>query len=353
MFEKLKKIFRPLAIFYLLVVYIFASLLWWSYLLVQKNNELYTEKVKSYSIEYLNKGYTEDFFLNSQLKSELDSKKQRQNFMILGEGLVFLILLITGTSKIHGSLQKEISLNRQQRNFLLSITHELKSPLAGIKLSLETIKKRALEREKQELLVNNAMNDVSRLNGLVNNLLMAAKIENESIELANMKVDVSEVANQIVIQLKNTLGSKRTIQSNIKANQFINGDQMAVTSIIANLIENAIKYSFENDLIEVDVNSNNGHVNVVVADQGVGVPNKEQKHIFEKFYRIGSEDTRKTKGTGLGLYIVKQLVQKHNGEIHYLKNNPKGSIFKVQFPLAEKDHSIVKSSSKFKPIISN
>jgi len=353
MFEQLKKVFRPLAIFYLLVIYIFASLLWWSYLLIQKNEELYSEKVKLYSIEYINKGYSEDFFSNSQLKSELDSKKQRQNYMILGEGLVFLILLFAGTLKIHSSLQKEILLNRQQRNFLLSITHELKSPLAGIKLSLETIKKRVLERDKQKLLVDNAMNDVNRLNGLVNNLLMAAKIENESIQLAKIKVDVSDVTKQIVKQLQSTIGRKRNIQCEINSNYFILGDQMAITSIIANLIENAIKYSNENDLIEVSINHKNGFVFIEVSDEGIGIPSFEQKHIFEKFYRIGSEDTRKSKGTGLGLYIVKQLVNKHAGQIHYKSNSPKGSVFTVQFPTTQSHTESAENSNRLNPSLSN
>ncbi len=105
-----------------------------------------------------------------------------------------------------------------------------------------------------------------------------------------------------------------------------------MTSIVINLVENAIKYSPHNSLIGVELMSDHDHVRFVVKDQGIGVESSDKSKIFTKFYRVGNEDTRKTKGTGLGLFIVQELVDFHEGKIYIEDNVPKGSIFIVEMP---------------------
>jgi signal transduction histidine kinase len=100
-------------------------------------------------------------------------------------------------------------------------------------------------------------------------------------------------------------------------------------------LENAIKYSKDVTNVNVHIKQNNKHLSVEIADQGIGIPDKEKKYVFEKFYRVGSEDTRTTKGTGLGLFIVKQIMKAHKGNIHILDNQPKGTIMRLCFPLGE------------------
>ena len=110
-----------------------------------------------------------------------------------------------------------------------------------------------------------------------------------------------------------------------------NCDEIAIKSIILNLLENAIKYSDENPDISIVLSSDQQQILMKISDKGIGISDKEKELVFNKFYRSGSEETRKTKGTGLGLFIVKYLVNQHFGKISIYDNQPKGSIFEIKF----------------------
>ena len=139
-------------------------------------------------------------------------------------------------------MQKEIELNRNQRNFLLSITHELKSPLASIHLNTETMIMRNLEKAQQSRLLSNTLKDTKRLKALVENILMAAKIENQEITLAKQDTNLTTTVQEITNRLKNSSVNKsHNFEMNIDPNIFVNGDRLAIVSIITNLIENAVK----------------------------------------------------------------------------------------------------------------
>ena len=111
------------------------------------------------------------------------------------------------------------------------------------------------------------------------------------------------------------------------------GDKLALSSLFFNLIENAEKYSPEGSKIEITLSSSHEYVIVHVMDQGIGIPENEKQRIFEKFYRVGNEDTRRTKGTGLGLFIVQHIVNLHKGVIQVRYNYPQGTIFEIKFPI--------------------
>jgi two-component system, OmpR family, phosphate regulon sensor histidine kinase PhoR len=120
----------------------------------------------------------------------------------------------------------------------------------------------------------------------------------------------------------------------IEPSVFVYGDAIAFSSLIVNLIENAEKYSPPDTSIEVRLTEKTGNALISVSDEGIGIPAEEHTKIFTKFYRVGNEDTRKTKGTGLGLYIVKHVIDLHKGKININSNQPKGTIFEMEFPLA-------------------
>jgi K+-sensing histidine kinase KdpD len=122
------------------------------------------------------------------------------------------------------------------------------------------------------------------------------------------------------------------IHSFIAPDIFINGDHQLITALITNLIENAIKYSPKDSNITIKLQDQENAVKLVVMDEGIGISNEEKLRIFDKFYRIGNEDTRKTKGTGLGLYIAKNIVKLHHGNTTVSNNSPNGSIFEIVFP---------------------
>ncbi len=348
--EVLKKIkhTKPVTIFYVLVIYVFASSIWWMYLLINKNHKLYDEKIANFHLRHSEDSKSTE---NILLLKEFTKNKNRQNQMIIGEGLVFMLLLGLGSLTIRSYINKEIELHRQQRNFLLSITHELRSPLTGIQISIETVKDRILDKDKQNRLLNNAMHDVNRLKELVDNLLMAAKIERQALAFSDHPVNISELLQSLSRRYKEINRNRRIFKLDVSPDLMVHGDLTALTSVFTNLIDNAIKYSDKESTIYIEANLNDKEVDIIIKDEGIGIPTEEQPKIFDKFYRIGSEDTRKSIGTGLGLFIVKQLVEMNKGNIVYQANYPKGSIFKLIFP--KPVEAIALKEPKIKPQVVN
>jgi len=241
---------------------------------------------------------------------------------------------------INRGYNKEIVVANQQRNFLLSITHELKSPLSSIRLILETFQKRALKPEQREKFTNSALQETDRLTTLVNDLLLAAKIETTYQPLKE-PIPLTDSVRDIVSKLKIKFPEAQFTVDSQPADIFIEGDRLGITSTLINLIENALKYSPKPATIDVSLKATDTQVTIDVADQGLGINDKEKKKVFEKFYRVGSEDTRKTKGTGLGLFIVNEIIKAHQGNITILDNEPKGSRFRIELPADSPFHEEV------------
>ena len=252
--------------------------------------------------------------------------------MVLGEGSVFIFLLCVGAYFIHASLKKEDKLKEQQQNFLMSVTHELKSPLAAIKLSLQTIVKRDLEKQVQTSLLNNSLKDIERLDDLVENMLLATKIESRTYSFPKEEFDFSDLVTKITDRLQvHSCGNQQIIETNIVKGLTIMGDKFALSSVVTNLVENAVKYSGPCAEVTVELCQNDGKPFLTVSDKGPGIPDTEKMHIFDKFYRVGDENVRKSKGTGLGLFIVKEVLQNHDADISVRDNTPQGAIFEVTF----------------------
>lgn len=285
---------------------------------MQLNSEIYNLKLEILTLQ--NEGSPEILIE----KANLDQKLYARIWMVLGEGSVFFILLSIGVWQTLQSFRKEVSLARQQKNFLLAVTHELKSPIASVKLYLQTMQKRELEREKQNEILAKAIADTDRLGSLVENLLLATKIDRSDYMLHFEELNLSVLVAQIVATHPENKRLKTEIQPEIK----MQADKLAFTSVVVNLLENALKYSEQTVTVKLQCEKN---ILLSVIDSGSGIPDEEKQKVFEKFYRIGNEDTRKSKGTGLGLYIVKNLVERHNGTINIKNNHPAGSIFEIEF----------------------
>lgn len=284
---------RSLLIFYAVILYAVTEMIWWGVLILQVRPD--------------------------------------KAGMILGEGAVFILLITVGVIFLHKSLKKEHRLRSQQRNFLLSVTHELKSPLASIKLYLQTILKRDLERSQINAFLNNSLKDIERLDDLVENMLIATRMENRSYSFPKEEFDFSNLIEKVSERLQVHTCSTQTIYTDVQPNIKIKGDKFALSLVVSNLIENAVKYSPACDEVNVSLAAVDNTIVLRVADKGVGIPDSEKEKIFEKFYRVGSEDTRKTKGTGLGLFIVKEVLKVHQAQIRVKNNKPEGTIFEVTF----------------------
>ena len=257
---------------------------------------------------------------------------EKRWFMVAGEGLVFLTLLVIGIYKTRQSFRKEFQLARQQKNFLLSITHEFKSPLAAVKLNLQTLQKRHLSKDQMEHVLSNAISETDRIDNLVENALMATRIEAKNLDMLLSEMDISACVNNVLTGIRSTTGSEVVIESNIEPDIFILGDILAISSLISNLVENAIKYSTSDTKINVTLATKRNNALLIVADNGIGISDNEKNEIFTKFYRVGNEETRRTKGTGLGLFIVKHIVDLHHGRVEVRDNEPKGTIFEISIP---------------------
>ena len=316
---------RPLFWFYLLVGYIILQFVWWSFLMVRLNNEVYSLKTE------VNLLRGESAIEIEHNGNELNAKLKTRWIMIASEGSVFICLLLLGITQVRKTFIKEAALAQQQNNFLLSVTHELKSPIASAKLQLQTLEKRELDREKQKEIISNAINDTERLNNLVENILLAAKIENRVYKLYKETINISDFISDILKQNIASFHYTRKIDLMIEPNLYMAIDRTSFPSIVLNLFENSVKYSDKNSTIIVSLKSQGDKIILSVTDEGIGIDQKEKALIFQKFYRVGNEETRTTKGTGLGLYITSYLVKQHDGNIFVKNNQPKGSIFEIIF----------------------
>ncbi|MFK7807303.1 MAG: sensor histidine kinase [Saprospiraceae bacterium] len=318
---------------YLVIAYMLLAFGWWSVLLFKKNEDAFLAKAEYLKLVMIAEGRISDVaeFHQTPAYQELATSYKRQEWMIFGEATVFIISLVIGIYLINRAYHREVISAENRRNFLLSITHELKSPIASILLVLETFKKRNLTKEQAKPLTEGALQETERLNELVNNLLLAARVET-AYQLHKESIDLKEMIPlwQEQIEMKNP---NVEITHSLKEDNFtIKADKVGLHSIVMNLMENAIKYSPSPAKIHLSLDKQKQGVLMKVADNGHGIPDKEKKLIFDRFYRVGSEDTRKTKGTGLGLYIVAQMVKVHGGKIGVKDNAGGGSIFEVWMP---------------------
>lgn len=315
---------RSVRIFTVLVIYILLQFVWWSYLLIKLNDEVYEHRIEIVNLKYP----ADDAGIE---KTKLTTKLHSRYWMIAGEGIVFLSLLSWVTYQTVRSIRKEMELARMQKNFLLSITHEFKSPLASIKLYLQTLQKHQLDKEKEQSFISKAITDTERLDSLVENTLLANMIDHKGYSFNKELLHFTALV-RLVTQKYNSLPDyEQRIRSSVADEIYIRADKLAITLLLNNLLENALKYSPQGSEIVVELMKQGNDIVLSVADRGIGVPEEEQKKIFRKFYRTGNEETRKTKGTGLGLYLAQYIAKNHHGLITVLDNKPKGSIFKVVF----------------------
>ena len=265
--------------------------------------------------------------LTEELKQEPTEISKRIT-MIMGEGLVFFAILLAGIWKIRSSIRKELKLSQQQNNFMLSVTHELKTPLASNKLYLQTILKRELDKDLRQELLQKAIAENERLEALIDNILNAARLENQTFQSERVDIDLSALVSRIIERLDGKIqGNQSRINADIAPNIHVVGDKLMLDAAISNLIDNALKYTQE--AVNIQLLTEGDQTIIRVADQGPGVPIGMENDIFLKFRRGGNEETRTTKGSGLGLFIASEFVKLHGGTITYSPNVPKGAIFQI------------------------
>ncbi len=307
-------------VYWFLLLFITAAWIWWFISLEQQNDQM-----RFYKLLQLNKdeaAYEQKLFL-------INDEHSRKTAQYISEGITFVIVTLIGALFVYRSVRKQFMLNRQQQNFMMAVTHELKTPIAVINLSLETLLKRKLDEEKQQHFIKTSLQETERLNELVSNILITSQLESGNYLSAKESINFSELVDKCAIYFAARFPS-RTITKNIEENLFINGESLLLQLLINNLISNALKYSPKGKPVHINLVSNN-NVLLSVMDEGIGINEEEKKKVFTKFYRSGDEAIRNTKGTGLGLYLCKRIAESHNGKISIIDNKPAGSIFNVEF----------------------
>lgn len=310
---------------YFVIGYMILAFLWWAFHLWEQNERLYLQQLVL--LEYKYPGESDVIQRNvdyNKIRGAWESGKR----MVVAEGLFFTVCLVFGLWVIRRSADKEVSLARQRRNFLLSITHELKSPIASLRLVIETMTRRTLRDDQRETLLKNGLKDADRLQGLVEELLLAARLEDKwrpTLGEVNLKTLVEDCRDAM---LARSPGADIAVSAP-DGWPVLKADYTGIAAVIRNLLENALKYAPGDAPVRVTISNRDSKCRIVVADQGPGIPDSEKKRVFEKFYRIGNEETRKTTGTGLGLFIVSQIVKAHGGSIELHDNTPSGAVFTI------------------------
>ncbi|HNP23051.1 MAG TPA: ATP-binding protein [Panacibacter sp.] len=305
--------------YWFLLIYIVAALVWWFIALETQNNRMY-----GYRVEELHK---EDPAYNQKL-AVIREETVRKTAQYVGEGSTFFVLIVIGAIFVYRAVRKQIRLSQQQQNFMMAVTHELKTPIAVTRLNLETLQRRKLDEAQQQKLLSNAILETYRLNELTNNILIASQLDSGNYSLNKQVVNLSELTRHCADEFVQRF-PQRTIRTNINEDVMVEGEATLLQLLLNNLVGNAIKYSAKDKSVTIMVSSARGKALIEVADEGEGVSDAEKKKIFEKFYRSGNENTRSAKGTGLGLYLCRKIVSDHRGFITVRDNQPQGSVFSV------------------------
>ncbi len=315
---------------YVVMAYMLLAFTWWALLLFTKNKDVFHAKQGLVKIGMIAEGLVQNQAEFEQMPDyqALQREYKRQEWMIFGEASVFVMTLVAGMWFIHKSYSREVQANQQQRNFLLSITHELKSPIASIRLVLETLIKWDLPKGKTDQLATSALKENERLHQLVENLLLSAKLET-AYQPDFEEVDLDALLQNLFAEAIERHPKMKLVYDKKGNLPLMKLDRSGITLLVNNLVGNAAKYSEGPAEIEAHLEANSKYATLTFADRGIGIPDDEKQSVFEKFYRVGSEETRKTKGTGLGLFIVNQIVKAHNGSIQILDNQPQGTVFKI------------------------
>lgn len=292
--------------------------------MVKQTTEIINEKQKIVALTS-----TDPQQMQVEINQLLKTKKLK-TYMIAGEGTVFLLLLLYGIYRIRKAYETETQLVAQQKNFVLSVTHELKTPIAATKLQLQTLlKHKQLEENQREQLLQSALKETNRLNRLIEDVLLASQAEKNELIINTEKINLSDLTKDTIENYYKEKISNGSLRINVEPEVNVMADKLLFPSIIINLIDNAFKYSPENPQVVFELKKEGQQAQIQVSDNGIGVDVSQKEKIFLKFYRVGNEETRKTKGTGLGLYIVKTIVQAHGGKISVSNNQLKGSVFTV------------------------
>ncbi len=307
--------------YWFLLLFIIAAWVWWFISLQNQNNQM---------LKYKSLQLNKDDIAYDQKINFINDEHKRKTAQYISEGITFVLVTLIGAVFVYRAVRKQFLLGKQQQNFMMAVTHELKTPIAVINLNLETLQKRKLDEEKQQHIIASTLKEADRLNDLTTNILVTSQLESGNYMPDKEKINFSELCDKAVADFSNRFVN-RLINKNIEDNIFISGERLLLQLLINNLLDNALKYSPKNKPVLVQLMKEQNKISLKIIDEGSGIAEDEKKKVFQKFYRSGDEEIRKTKGTGLGLYLCKRIAETHKAKIKIINNHPAGSIFSIEF----------------------
>src|SRR5690242_417808 len=322
-YQNVKKNFkaRPLRIIYIfywfLLAYILAALIFWFIDLNSQSKELTSLRLQAVNIH-------DTHFIEKV--NQIENSRSRKTAQYIGEGVAFLLMIIAGAVYIFRLIKKQLTQSEQQLNLMMAITHELKTPIAITRLNLETMQLRRLEFGQQQKLIRSTIEEANRLNTLCNNMLYMSELDAGSSTLTTERIDLSTLASDCAEDF-NLRFPQRKIEIDVENDMIIMGDKLLLQLAINNLLDNAIKYSGKDNVVLIKEFRENRRIKLQVIDQGIGITNSEKGKIFDKYFRGAG---KQAKGTGLGLYLTREIVKQHHGNIAMKNNHPRGTLFEIQ-----------------------
>ena len=327
---KKKRLAFAITVYWFLLAYIVSDMAWWFIDL-----EMQSRQLTVYQLHELKPGDPQ----YATHKAAILGEEKKRTAAHVGEGSTFLLLILVGAIFVYREVRRQIRLQLQQQNFMMALTHELKTPIAVTKLNLETLRKHKLDEQRQQKMIQAALQETDRLDVLANNILVAAQLEEGGYRQSKEPLDLSALLRGSVQTFRHRF-PERHWEEHIQPDCVLIGDPLLLQLLISNLVENALKYSPRESAVTIILERKGRHTLLCVKDLGQGVSAEEKKRIFDKFYRSGKEDVRRTKGTGLGLYLCLKIAQYHGAGLKVADNSPVGSIFTVSFPYGTKNRRL-------------
>jgi len=258
--------------------------------------------------------------------------------ILLFLGVLLLGVIISGVVLNTIFLVREIRRNEQHDAFINAVTHELKTPVASIRLYLETLQAHTLEEEKRQEFYRVMLHDSERLLSTIEQVLRTGRVGHSRRKQNVITIDLGAVVEGCLERARTLYHvPAEALEYQVASSRVtIRGDLDEVQAAVSNLIDNAVKYSGKDIRVRVELGNLNGNYAVLrVTDQGVGIPRTELKRVFKRFYRVPGPLAARIKGTGLGLYIVRSVAKRHGGRTWAESEGPgRGSTFVLQFPIA-------------------
>ena len=301
-------------VFNFMLIFLMANAVWWFILM---------ERVIDEKIEM-----SQELGASLEVIEHIYEQESSRRRMVMLEAVVFFLVLLAGLWMIYRTLVKQRELRQQQENFMMAITHELKTPLASINLYVDSLLTPEITEQEKQNILPRIKHDVYRLKRQIENVLEVARHNGLTEKSSYESFDLSQLLGQRLDALKKFYTEVNyKLKADIEKSVRIYGDRRSIGKAIDLILENSLVHNEGRNIeIMVELSLNNNVISLNIGDNGRGVDKEEMASIFDQFYRAGPELTRPSYGTGLGLYIAKEIINSHGGTISVISDGPSKGI---------------------------